>query len=177
MSLNVGRLLRFRRDERGLAAIEFALIGPILIFLLFGSIQIFELIKTKQNAEKATFTISDIISRQTSVNAAFLDQMSLVFARLVSGAATNKQIRVSSITKAAGKLSVAWSYPVAPMVELVTAKIPLSVIPDIADGDSVILIETVAPHDSIISMVPIVGTTFTHLAVTRPRFVSAIVRN
>ena len=158
-----------------MAAIEFALIGPILIFLLFGSIQIFELIKTKQNAEKATFTISDIVSRQTSVDTAFLNQMNLVFARLVSGTSTNKQIRISSITKAGGKFTVAWSYPVA--VALVTEKIPLEVIPDIADGDSVILTETVAPHDSIISMVPIAGTTFTHVAVTRPRFVSAIARN
>lgn len=35
-----GRLARYKKDERGIAAVEFALILPILIVLYFGTIEL-----------------------------------------------------------------------------------------------------------------------------------------
>lgn len=61
------RLRKLRQDNRGVAAIEFALLLPCLIVMLVGLLEgTFKLWST-QKAEKLTVTLSDVISQSTAV--------------------------------------------------------------------------------------------------------------
>jgi Flp pilus assembly pilin Flp len=63
----LNRLRKIRRDTRGVAAIEFALMLPMLIALLIGCLEVTFKIWSTQKAEKLAVTLSDIIAQSTSV--------------------------------------------------------------------------------------------------------------
>ena len=54
---------RFSADRRGLAALEFALIAPLMVLVLFGSVELTELLATNRRAENTTASVADVISR------------------------------------------------------------------------------------------------------------------
>ena len=56
---------RFARDSQGIAALEFALIAPVLILLFMGAIELPRFITTHQNLTRATRTMADMIARGT----------------------------------------------------------------------------------------------------------------
>jgi len=62
------RLNRFARDKHGLAAVEFALIAPMMVLLLLGSVEIVNILQTNRRAENTTASIADVISRDTEVS-------------------------------------------------------------------------------------------------------------
>lgn len=57
------RLLRLRRDDSGVAAVEFALIVPFLIFLYFGSIEAASLFTVDKRVSAISATIGDLVSQ------------------------------------------------------------------------------------------------------------------
>lgn len=168
------RTRRFWRDTSGVAATEFAVIIPVLLFLLMGTMAIFDLFRTSQNVEKATFTIGDVLSRQTVIDDQFLDSVYAIFTRLVPGAAEGSSLRVSSIGRNGEAFVVLWTKPRGDSDALSAIDIPLDTLPDIAEGNSVILTETYLPHRSFFAAVGIDTITYANQAAYRPRFVSAI---
>ncbi len=56
-------LLRLRRDERGVAAVEFALVLPILLLLYFGAIESASLFTADRRVATVAGTIGDLVSR------------------------------------------------------------------------------------------------------------------
>ena len=60
-----GSFERIKTDESGAAGIEFTLIAPLFIILMFSAFTIFDLFRADSIADKATFTIGDFMSRQT----------------------------------------------------------------------------------------------------------------
>ena len=63
----LNRLRRLRRDNRGVAAIEFALLLPMLITLLIGCLEVTFKIWSTQKAEKLAVTLSDVIAQSKAV--------------------------------------------------------------------------------------------------------------
>ena len=63
------QLTRFRDDCRGLAATEFAMIVPLMLLMLFGTIEIANGVAVNRKVTLLTRTLSDVTSRATSVNA------------------------------------------------------------------------------------------------------------
>jgi Flp pilus assembly pilin Flp len=63
----LNRLRNLRRDNRGVAAIEFALMLPMLIALLIGCLEVTFKIWSTQKAEKLAVTLSDVIAQSTAV--------------------------------------------------------------------------------------------------------------
>jgi Flp pilus assembly protein TadG len=51
------------RDEDGIAAVEFAMVAPVLILLLMGTVEFPRAYGTSQGLEKAARTMADLISR------------------------------------------------------------------------------------------------------------------
>lgn len=56
-------LRRFRRNEAGVALIEFAMVFPFFALLIFGGIEISRLILIQQKLEKSGYVIADIVSQ------------------------------------------------------------------------------------------------------------------
>ena len=63
----LNRLRKLRRDNRGVAAIEFALLLPMLIALLIGCLEVTFKIWSTQKAEKLAVTLSDVVAQATAV--------------------------------------------------------------------------------------------------------------
>jgi len=62
-------LSRLLREERGVAAVEFALVAPMLITLVLGGYQLSQLLYANQRVEKMAFTVTDAISRDQMITA------------------------------------------------------------------------------------------------------------
>jgi len=79
MVRRVARLARsfrcFPRDNRGVAAVEFGLIAPIMIVLLFGMIDITRAIAIDRRFGDVTTTIADLVAREPSLTADDVEKM------------------------------------------------------------------------------------------------------
>ncbi|WP_084587870.1 TadE/TadG family type IV pilus assembly protein [Devosia riboflavina] len=164
-------LRQFQRSERGATIIEFALLAPVLLLVLLGSVTAFDLLRNAQSVEKATFTIGDMLSRQTSVSASTLTGMLNLMLNVVPSA-HDGGLRISSIARDNGAFVLRWSHSVGSNVP--TTPIPTSILPEIANGDTVLVTESFVPHEAMFAGFGFSDITFTANAVHRPRFVTAI---
>ncbi|WP_104018956.1 TadE/TadG family type IV pilus assembly protein [Roseovarius nitratireducens] len=87
---------RLRRDEHGTVAVETVLIAPLLILGLFFSYEAYGLFRQQSLREKATYTVADILSRETAIiNDTYIDNVKRVF-DMMSGTA-DSQLRISVV--------------------------------------------------------------------------------
>lgn len=76
LSKHSTRLLRkFTQDERGVGAIEFAFIFPLLVILYLGAFELTVAYSVYKRTATAAGSIADTISQQSSVDKAFLGSM------------------------------------------------------------------------------------------------------
>lgn len=61
------RLLRFIRAQEAVAAVEFAIVLPVLTTLLLGAVEVTRFIIVTQKTEKAAMTISDLVAQTEEV--------------------------------------------------------------------------------------------------------------
>lgn len=57
---------RFRRDDRGVAFVEFAFIAPIMVLLFFGTLELSQGITADRRVTKAASSVADLIARVKS---------------------------------------------------------------------------------------------------------------
>jgi Flp pilus assembly protein TadG len=105
------RLRRFARDRRGLAALEFALIAPMMVMVLFASVELTELLACNRRAENTAASVADIISRDTVViDDEITDLWAAAGALMFPNSATPMKLRVSSVQViSASEARVLWS--------------------------------------------------------------------
>ena len=84
------------RSEKG-SALEAVIILPALATIYFGSFVFFDAARTNTLAMKATYTMSDILSREDEIDEPFLNGLNSMMAFLVPSHATPKT-RVTLIT-------------------------------------------------------------------------------
>lgn len=58
---------RLRRDERGIAATEFAVIVPLMLMMFFGTVEISSGVAVDRKVTLIARTLSDLVSQSTSV--------------------------------------------------------------------------------------------------------------
>ena len=92
-------LTRLRRDRRGIAATEFALILPILVMFSAGTIEYSRLILLTQKLQSGTFILADLTARDKTLTVAQLDNIFLAIDNVVQPFAfdTDGKAIVSSI--------------------------------------------------------------------------------
>jgi Flp pilus assembly protein TadG len=166
-------LQRWRSDERGVSAVEFALLTPVLLTLLIGSVTVFDLFRTAQSAEKGTFTVGDMLSRETAITSAKLTSM-LAFISNTVDHDGSPLLRVSSITNINGTLTVDWSRSVG-NADIETDAVDMTEIPAMAAGDSIILTESFLPHRAFVPGFGLDHIVYANTSAQRPRFVGRIV--
>lgn len=72
---------RFLGDERGVAAAEFGLALPILLMILFGCFEAGRLILLHQKLDRASASVADLVTRESSLTAAMMDEFYLAAER------------------------------------------------------------------------------------------------
>ena len=60
-------LQKFRRNVAGIAAVEFALIAPLLMLMLFGALEVSRAVMMHKRYQRATAMIGDLVSREESI--------------------------------------------------------------------------------------------------------------
>ncbi|MCA1405837.1 pilus assembly protein [Ensifer sp. IC3342] len=72
---SLGSLSSLIRDRRGVGGVEFAIIAPLLLMLYIGAFEISLGFTVARKVSRASSAVADIVSRQTDVNKALLDNM------------------------------------------------------------------------------------------------------
>lgn len=161
----------FRQDQAGASIVEFALLAPVLLAVFVGSVTAFDLFRNVQNVEKATFTIGDMLSRQSLVTPTTLKDMGDLMQHMVL-TASDGGIRVSSFVMKNGRFEQVWSEKRGENVP--TTPLPVDILPNIAEGDTVLLTESFVPHEAIVASFGFSDIVLQGRAVHRPRFMTAI---
>lgn len=66
-------IARFRRDRRGVAAIEFAFIAPILLAMYFVTMEVSQGIETNKKLSRVGSMVADLVTQQSAVTKADLN--------------------------------------------------------------------------------------------------------
>jgi len=131
---------RFLKERDGIAALEFALIAPVLCMLLVGIIEASQLHLAGRKATVATQSAADLVAQRLSVNQASLDDigraMVAVFQPFPS--ATMSYEIASVVADAAGATSVDWRVTRGDVQGGGT--VPAAALPLVTQSDSVIVV-------------------------------------
>lgn len=142
------RVRRFCRAEDGTVVVEAVLVLPTLLWVTLAMFVYWDSYRSVNVIQKATYTISDALSREDNeIDGDYIDGLRNVMNYLLDGDQVAK-IRVSSITwkTADNDYSVLWSYspggqiPAMP-VGLLADQDYQDKVPNLADGDTVIVVE------------------------------------
>lgn len=63
----VARLLRFARDRRGVSAVEFALVAPMMIALYFGCVEISDGVAVDRKVSLTSASLANLVAQSTSL--------------------------------------------------------------------------------------------------------------
>ncbi|WP_117192988.1 TadE/TadG family type IV pilus assembly protein [Rhizobium terrae] len=108
----LAQLRRLVADRRGVGAVEFALIAPILISLYITSFEITIGLSVSTRLTRATSTIADLVTRETTVSQATLATMKNVADGMFAPyKVDDPNIRITGVVlDATGNPTVAWSW-------------------------------------------------------------------
>lgn len=107
-----GLLSRFARSAAGLAAVEFALIAPIMILIFFGVVESSGALSASRRTLLASNTLADLVAQETQVLKSDLDDLFVGMEEVIDPRDIDVTFRVLSVTldTADGKVKVDWSY-------------------------------------------------------------------
>ena len=106
------RLLYFGRDREGVAAVEFALLVPIFIFLYLMSFQMTVGFSTARKVSRAASTIADLMTQQEEIDTDDLTDMDALAKAIMAPYSTaGLTVKVTGITlDSAADATVSWSW-------------------------------------------------------------------
>lgn len=169
-------LKQFVQDETGTVMAETVIVLPTLLWSYLAMFVYWDSFRSMNTVQKASYTVSDIISREMkALPASYFDGMKSVIELLINGDQDVK-MRITSITykKSASEFQVLWSYsPGSAMTELTTATLLdlKSRIPAMSDADYATIVETEMAYVPAFN-IGMNATTFRQFIITRPRFVA-----
>ncbi|HWD27051.1 MAG TPA: TadE/TadG family type IV pilus assembly protein [Rhizomicrobium sp.] len=170
-------LRKFRRDNKGLAAIEFAMLAPVMAAMFLGSIELCDALNCQQKVTGMASTAADLVAQETVMkNADISNVFSAMNAIVYPYPTTNLRIVITSLVdNGRGGATVQWSDAQNATARSVgaTVTVPTGVI---TSGGTVIMCEVTYPFTSAVNDY-ITGTpNMSEVFYERPRRTSAITR-
>ena len=171
MMMRRGLFARLRSDERGVSAVEFAMLAPVLIAFYFGMAEFCQGFMAQKRMGHVSAMVADLVAQEETVSTANLTDIFAIGGLIMKPFATTalKQ-RVSSVTRTAGVAKVDWSRGSGMTARAVNSTITLPT-DLIANGESVIVSEATYDYDSPIDYFMPGITRFSHIYYLRPRTV------
>lgn len=164
-------LKRFKRDGRGIAALEFALMAPVLLLILMGVIELTNALSAKRKLMASVQSTADLIGQQTNVTASDLD-MYMMGGRLAFSPYDTTQLKIGMVSvrydDTTGDPYVDWSdsYNGGAVADpLVKAQ------GHGAPGDSILIVTGQYTYSPIASLIMPSDITMSEIAYVRPRTV------
>ncbi len=158
------------RATDGMAAVEFAILAPLLVAMFLGSIELTDALDCKQKVTGMASTAADLIAQEKQVASTDISNVysainSIVYPYPTTGL---KIVITSLVDNNAGGGRVAWSCAQNATARTVnsTVTVPTGVI---TTGGSVILVEVTYPYTSTIAKYLTSSTNMTSTFYARPR--------
>jgi len=106
-----GRLEHLRKDERGVSAVEFAMLLPLMLSLYLGAVEVSQGIGADRKVTLTARTVADLVSQVSSIsNSDMTNSLNAASAVIAPFSSANLKVTVTSISiDAQGKATVAWS--------------------------------------------------------------------
>lgn len=173
----MSRLRHFGRATGGVAALEFAILAPMMVFLLLGSVELIDMVTTNRRVQNVAASVADVISRDTSVSDEEITGLwrateVLMFPDNVSTLRT----RVSSVSIIDSSTArVVWSegHGLTARVSNSTVELPDAMM---IPGTSVVFAETEFDYQPVIGILRTSNMRMGHDAYRRSRLVDPIAR-
>jgi len=155
-------LRRFRKSEHGTATMETVIMLPFLFTGLVMMYDFFDIFQFKNTREKATYTIADMLSRETAVvTDTYIDNTKVLYDTLTGNRGIN-QIRTSVVRyhndpdQNIDEFDLRWSEVrgTGDLTELTDADVKNAhaAFPNMVDGQDLIVVETQSTYDPGISL-------------------------
>lgn len=105
------RLGRLPRDQRGIAAVEFALLLPLMLTLYLGTVEVSQGISADRKVTMTARTVADLVSQTTTINNAGMNDILAASTAVMYPFSTNNlKVTVTAVNiDANGKATVTWS--------------------------------------------------------------------
>ncbi|HEX3164140.1 MAG TPA: TadE/TadG family type IV pilus assembly protein [Pseudolabrys sp.] len=171
------RLRRLIGDERGVSAVEFALLLPLMLTLYFGAVEVSQGIGADRKVTLTARTIADLVSQVSSIgNSDMTNALNASSAVMAPFPVANLQVTVTSVKiDAAGKATVDWSDTLNGTARVVGATVTLPTALNVANT-SLIWSETQYTYRPVIGYV-VSGTLTLHDQIyMRPRLSASVAR-
>lgn len=170
----------FRRKEDGSLSIEVVLAVPMLVWAITATFVFWDAFKTLNVTQKATYTVADMLSRETqSIDANYMTAMHELFDYL-STSPGNNALRVTVVSMAQDvntgvkTRSLEWSEGVGGISGYTDLTVIEPRLPDMSDGDFLIVVESEQDWSPAFS-VGLANYRFREVAIARPRFAPKLV--
>jgi len=107
----VRKLRRLAGDERGVSAVEFAMLLPLMLTLYLGTVEVSQGIAADRKVTLTARTVADLVAQVSSINNADMtNALNAASAVIAPFSSSNLAVTVTSVTiDAASKATVAWS--------------------------------------------------------------------
>lgn len=108
-------LARFRRSDGGMAAVEFAMIVPVMFFLFVGAVEFSQALTVDRRVTQSASSVADLVARVTRLDATAVDNLMKVVEQLMSpydvNALTVTIVSVKAVNSGGPdpKMTVDWS--------------------------------------------------------------------
>ena len=103
---------KFKRNQEGVAAIEFMLVAPILIVLFVGTIEVSNLVSVDRKLARITSTVADVITRinETCIETDDLNDILSAAEHIMYPHSADPTIKITAVDIAGGNANVVWSH-------------------------------------------------------------------
>lgn len=104
-------LRRFVGETRGIAAIEFAFIAPIMVFLFFATVEGSSALSESRRAAQAANTLADLVAQEIEIDAPTLSDLFAGVSQIMQRPSGSTTIRVVSLVydDVDDRIEVHWS--------------------------------------------------------------------
>lgn len=159
---------RFHKADDGIAAVEFALVVPIMIALFFASVEVSNILIVDRKVTTATAAIADLVAQDVEVtDSEMVDIFNVGAALLQPFDSASFSVTVSSVVDDGGTTRVDWSEDFQGGAASGTAtSLPPGVL---TTGDSVILVEVTYTHNTVVGYFLADSVELTDRFYARPR--------
>jgi Flp pilus assembly protein TadG len=177
-----GRLLRYWRSERGLAAVEFAFVLPIILTMFLGLVELSQASGARAQIINMTSAAGDLVAQESSVTGSDLDSVfSAVNTMLFPNDTSEATITITSVIDggAGNQPVIAWSCSKGKTpVAMTKGSMPSPALPDgllaAGGGGSVIWSRVTYRYNSFLTYFLPAWTTWTNDFYLKPRRVLQI---
>lgn len=170
------RTRRFTSARKGVSAVEFALIAPVLVIILLGSAEVSFMMQTDRKVTQAANALGDLVAQDTEINTGEMnDIFEAARAVLEPNPTASAKMRVTSVVDVGGGVfKVDWSRGknMSPHAAGATLAIPAGLIPP---NGSIIMSEMEYNYVSMFGQVAPGTTVLQDTFYLRPRRANKVV--